>query len=360
MNRVFNFNPGPSTLPLSVLEKAQEEFLNYKGTGMSVMEISHRSTEFEAIIYNAEALFKELAGVGNEYRVLFIQGGASLQFDMIPLNFLGNKTADYAVTGSFAEKAFKEAQKIGNAQVVATTEADNYNRIPAQQELNLSKDAAYLHITTNNTIYGTQWHYIPETDDVPLVADMSSDILSRPLDYNKFSFIYAGAQKNLGPSGVAVVLIHQDLLAKIPQTVPSMLRYDIYAKNDSLYNTPPSFSIYLVEQMLAWIKESGGLDAMGRHNKDKAAMIYEAIDNSDGFYRGHAQKDSRSLMNITFNLSHEELVPEFIAEAKTKGLVGLKGHRSVGGMRASVYNAMSQEGCEKLAFFMQDFRKRNR
>lgn len=359
MSRVFNFNPGPSMLPLPVLEKAQSEFLDYKGTGMSVMEISHRSKEFEAVVHGAESLFKELAGVGDDYRVLFIQGGASLQFSMIPLNFLGDRSADYVVTGSFAEKAYKEAKKTGTVRVAATSEAENYARIPGQKELELDGSAAYLHITTNNTIYGTEWHYIPETNGVPLVADMSSDILAGPLDYSKFDLIYAGAQKNLGPSGVTVVLIRTSLLEQIIPSLPSMLRYDTYAKNDSLYNTPPTFGIYMMGLVLEWIKENGGLSAMGRHNREKAALIYDAIDNSGGFYSGHAQADSRSLMNITFRLPAEDMEKQFIAEAAAAGLVGLKGHRSVGGMRASVYNAMSREGCEHLASFMETFRKRN-
>lgn len=360
MERVFNFNPGPSTLPLPVLEKAQGELLNYKGTGMSVMEMSHRSKEFEAIAHSAEALFKELAGVGEDYRVLFLQGGASLQFNMIPLNFLtSGKTADYVVTGSFAEKAWKEAKKTGSANAAASTEQENYRRVPRQEELRFSNDAAYAHITTNNTIYGTQWHYIPETGGIPLVADMSSDILSRPLDYNRFALVYAGAQKNLGPSGVTLVMIRKDLLQAVPDTLPSMLRYDIFAKNDSLYNTPPTFALYMLELMLQWLKNSGGLPAIGKHNEEKAALIYEAIDASGGFYTGHAAKDSRSLMNITFRLPDEETEKAFVKEAAAAGLVGLKGHRSVGGMRASVYNAMSREGCETLAAFMHKFRMKH-
>jgi phosphoserine aminotransferase len=357
--RIFNFNPGPSTLPLSVLETVQAELLNYRDTGMSVMEISHRSKEFEEIIHGAEVLFKELAGVGDDYRVLFIQGGASLQFDMIPMNFLAaDKTADYVLTGSFAEKAWQEAQKLGLARIAATSKEEKYSRIPRQDEISPSEDSAYLHITTNNTIYGTQWHYIPESD-VPLIADMSSDIFSGPLDYGRFAMIYAGAQKNLGPSGVAVVMIRKDLLSRVPDTLPSMLRYDIYADNDSLYNTPPSFSVYMIWLVLQWIRDIGGLEAVGRHNREKAALIYDAIDGSSGFYTGHAREDSRSLMNITFRLPGEELEKLFLRQAGEAGLVGLKGHRSVGGMRASVYNAMSREGCEKLASFMTEFRQKN-
>ena len=357
MNRVYNFNPGPAVLPLAVLEKAHATFLNYQNTGMSVLEISHRSQEFEEIIYGAEALFKELAGVSDDYRVLFLQGGASLQFSMVPLNFLHNKSADYVLTGQFAEKASEEARKIGKIQVAATTAADNFNRIPSQAELELDGKAAYLHITTNNTIFGTEWHYIPETSGVPLIADMSSDIFSRPLDYNKFALVYAGAQKNLGPAGVTVVLIRKELLEQVPSALPSMLRYDVYAKNDSLYNTPPTFGIYLLKLVLEWLKEMGGLAAMGKFNAEKAALIYEEIDCSNSFYQGHAQQDSRSLMNITFRLPTAELEKQFLTQASAAKLVGLKGHRSVGGMRASVYNAMSREGCEKLAQFMETFRK---
>lgn len=357
MSRVYNFNPGPAVLPLPVLEKAHSTFLNYQGTGMSLLEMSHRSKEFEAIIYGAEALFKELAGVGDDYRVLFLQGGASLQFSMIPLNFLANKSADYVLTGLFAEKAYEEAKKVGAIQVAATTAADNFTRIPRQDELSLNKNAAYLHITTNNTIFGTEWHYIPETNGVPLIADMSSDIFARPLDYNKFSLIYAGAQKNLGPAGVTVVLIRKNLLEQVPSSLSSMLRYDIYAKNDSLYNTPPTFAIYIVKLVLEWLKDKGGLASMGKINTEKAALVYAAIDNSNGFYQGHAQEGSRSLMNITFRLPTEELEEKFLAQAAAAELVGLKGHRSVGGMRASVYNALGREGCEKLAIFMESFRK---
>ncbi|EEG77604.1 3-phosphoserine/phosphohydroxythreonine transaminase [Dethiobacter alkaliphilus] len=358
--RVFNFNPGPSTLPLSVLQEAQNELIDYRGCGMSVMEMSHRSKDFEAIVHSAENTFKELAGIGDDYRVLFLQGGASLQFDMIPMTFLQEgKSADYVVTGSFAEKAYKEAKKIGTVKAAANLAEENHRRIPQQDELELDPSAAYVHITTNNTIFGTQWHYTPQTNGVPLVADMSSDILSRPMDYNQYDLIYAGAQKNLGPSGVTVVVIRQELLKQVPETLPSMLRYDLFAKNDSLYNTPPAFGIYMIDLMLEWLKDAGGLEAMGRHNMEKAALIYHAIDNSNGFYSGHAAKDSRSQMNITFRLPSEELDKAFIQEAAAQNLTGLKGHRSVGGMRASVYNAMSREGCQKLADFMTEFQKKN-
>ncbi|HZK25715.1 MAG TPA: 3-phosphoserine/phosphohydroxythreonine transaminase [Oscillospiraceae bacterium] len=358
-NRVYNFNPGPATLPLTVLQQAQAELLNYKGTGMSILEMSHRAKEFDEIVLGTEALFKELTGLGDDYRVLFCQGGASQQFAMLPLNFLTQgKSADYLITGSFADKAFKEAKKIGSAQIAATTADDKHNRIPTQEELTLQREAAYVHLTTNNTIYGTEWHYIPQTD-APLVADMSSDILSRPWEYQKFALIYAGAQKNLGPAGVTVVLIRQDMLSDINAALPTMFNYDTFASKNSMYNTPPTFSIYLLQLVLKWVQAQGGLTVLGQQNKEKAALLYEALDEDD-FYRGHAQVESRSLMNVTFRLPNEELEKAFVAAAAEIGLAGLKGHRSVGGIRASIYNAMSPQGCETLASFMHDFKKRNR
>jgi phosphoserine aminotransferase len=358
--RVYNFNPGPSTLPLPVLEQAQTELLDYKGTGMSVMELSHRSREYEAIVHSAEALFKKLAGVGDQFRVLFMQGGASMQFALVPLNFLpAGASADYIITGGFAQKAFEDAQKTGRARTAATTEPENFRRLPSQEEISLSGEAAYVHITSNNTLYGTQWHSYPDTGDVPLIADMSSDLFCRPFDAGRFSLIYAGAQKNLGPAGVTVVLIRKSMLEKVPRTLPAMLRYDLHAANNSLYNTPPSFSLYMVELVLRWLDEQGGLVAIARHNEEKAGYIYRAIDNSDGFYSGHAAKEHRSLMNVTFRLPSEELEKAFLAEAASRRLVGLKGHRSVGGLRASIYNAMSKEGCLLLAEVMNDFRRRS-
>lgn len=358
--RVFNFNPGPAVLPLPVLEQAQRELLNINNSGMSVLEISHRSKDYEAINAGAEALIKELLNVPDNYRVLFLQGGASTQFAAVPLNLLpSDSTADYILTGSWAEKAFQEASKFGNAKVAASTKDDNYTRIPTAAEIKLSENPAYVHLCSNNTIFGTQWQTFPDFGSIPLIADMSSDIMSRPFDVSKFALIYAGAQKNLGPAGVTVVIIRKDLLENIPTSIPTMLRYDIHAKNDSLYNTPPAFSVYMVNLVLQWIKDNGGLAAMQQHNAAKAALIYDAIDNSNGFYRGHAQIDSRSLMNITFRLPSEDLEKAFAAEATKKGLIGLKGHRSVGGIRASVYNAMSLEGCQALAAFMQEFKQQN-
>jgi len=360
LQRVYNFNPGPATLPLEVLEEAQKELLDYAGTGMSVMEISHRSKEFDAIITEAQTLVKELLGLGDSHKVLFLQGGASTQFFMIPMNFLpAGATADYIITGSFAQKAYKEAVKIGDVHIAASSKETNFDRIVDPDEIKLSDSPAYVHITSNNTIYGTQWKAFPDFGDVPLVADMSSDILSYPFDADKFALIYAGAQKNLGPAGVTLVIVRNDMLEKVPESLPSMLRYDLLAEKNSLYNTPPTFSIYMTSLVLKWIKKNGGLAAMQKRNEEKAALLYEAVDRSEGFYKGHAQKESRSLMNVTFRLSSEELEKKFIQEAAAKGLVGVKGHRSVGGIRASIYNAMSKEGCAALAQFMDDFRKAN-
>lgn len=359
--RIFNFNAGPATLPLEVLQEAQAELLNYKESGMSILEISHRSKPYEEVNRQAEADMKELLGLGDNYRVLFLQGGASTQFAAIPMNFLPQgATADYILTGAWSEKALKEAQLLGgNTHVAATTAEGNYQRIPAASEIALSDKPAYVHITSNNTIFGTQWQQFPSFGDIPLMADMSSDILSRPFDASKFALIYAGAQKNLGPSGVTVVVIRQDLLERCPKNIPTMLRYDIHAKKDSLYNTPPSFSVYMVHLVLKWLKKNGGLTAMAARNEAKAKLIYDTIDAAPDFFRGHAAKDSRSLMNITFRLPSEELEKQFVAEATAAGLGGLKGHRSVGGLRASVYNAMPAAGCQALADFMREFQRKN-
>lgn len=360
MERIFNFNAGPATLPLVVLEEARSELLNFKGTGMSVMENSHRTKEYEAINSEAEALVKELLGVPENYRVLFLQGGASTQFAAVPMNLVSaDSHADYILTGAWAEKAYKEASKFIKTNVAASTKEENYTRIPRIDEIKVSKGPAYVHLCSNNTIFGTQWQSFPDLGDVPLVADMSSDILSRRFDVSKFALIYAGAQKNLGPAGVTVVIIRKDLLEGIPSSIPSMLRYDIHAKNDSLYNTPPTFSVYMVNLVLRWLKNNGGLAAAEKRNAEKAALIYEAIDNSAGYYRGHALKDSRSIMNITFRLPSEELEKTFAAEATKQGMIGLKGHRSVGGIRASVYNAMRVEGCTALVDFMKAFQSKN-
>lgn len=358
--RIFNFNPGPAQLPLSILEEAQKDLLNYKGTGMSVMEISHRSKPFEEIILGAEALLKELLQIPENYRVLFIGMGATGQFNMVPMNYLvDGKVGNYVVSGSFANKAYKEADKIGPTHIAASTKELNFARVANQDEIAISENAAYLHITSNNTIFGTQWKEYPETGDVPLIADMSSDILSKKIDVSKFALIYAGAQKNLGPAGAAVIIVREDMIEKSNQNLPTMLRYDTYAKNDSLYNTPASFTIYMIKLMLEWVKAEGGLDVIEKRNEEKAALVYDTIDNSNGFYKGHAEPGSRSLMNITFRLPNEDLEKQFVAEAAKVGLGGLKGHREVGGIRASIYNAMPVEGCRKLADFMKEFQAKN-
>ena len=358
---VYNFNAGPAILPPAVLSQAQEELRDYGGVGISVMEMSHRSKEFEAINGEAEARIKRLLGVAGGYRALFLQGGASTQFAMVPLNFLpADRVADYIITGTWAEKARDDAQKLGQVHIAASTEAEQYRRVPRQDEIQLSDNPAYVHMTTNNTIYGTQWHTLPDVGDRLLVADMSSDIMSRPFDLTKFGLVYAGAQKNLGPSGVTVVLVREDWLEQAPKTLPAMLRYATHAKNNSLYNTPPTFGIYMLNLVLGWIESQGGLAGMAQHNERKAAIVYAAIDGSDGFYRGHAEQGSRSQMNITFRLPSEELEKQFVAAAQKQGMIGLAGHRSVGGIRASVYNAMSIEGVEALASLMRDFAGQNR
>ncbi|MBB5335646.1 3-phosphoserine/phosphohydroxythreonine transaminase [Pectinatus brassicae] len=359
-NRVYNFNPGPAILPLEVLKEAQSELLNFNNSGMSVMEISHRSPEYDEVHNKAKADIKELMGLGDDYEVLFIQGGASTEFAMIPMNFaLDGKKGNYVLSGSFSTKAYQEAEIQGVGVVAGSSKENNFRNIPKQDEIKLSADAAYLHICYNNTIYGTEYHYIPETHGVPLIADMSSDMLSRPLDFSRFSLIYAGVQKNLGPAGVTLVVVKKSFIENSPENIPTMLRYNTYSKKNSLYNTPPAFGIYMVGKVAAWIKKQGGLQAMAEKNAQKAALLYDAIDNSNGFYKGHADKDSRSFMNVTFRLANEELEAKFVAEAKKQQLCGIKGHRSVGGMRASIYNAMPYEGVKALADFMLKFKEEN-
>ena len=354
-DRVFNFNPGPSTLPLEVLKIIQNELLDYRGTGMSIIESSHRSPEFDEINEAAISLVREIFGLDDKYHVVFLTGGASQQFFQIPMNFLaGGKTGAYADTGTWSTKAIKEANIVAKAHVAFNGKAVDYKHIPTQDELDIPAEAAFLHITTNNTIKGTQYHYLPETNGVPLIADMSSDIASRRLDYSKFAMFYAGSQKNLGASGTTLVVIHDDLLQKSIDDLPTLLNY-----KTSLYNTPPSFSVYVVKLMLEWIKGQGGLQGIEKTNEKKKDMIYGIIDNNPDFFKGAVEKASRSWMNITLRLPSEELEKKFIADAKTAGFVGLKGHRSVGGVRVSVYNAMPLEGTEKLAQFMEDFKKKN-
>lgn len=359
-SRVYNFSPGPAILPLEVLEEAQQELLNYHNTGMSILEMSHRGKDYEAIQNETETLFKELLNAPSDYRVLFMGGGASAQFAITAMNFLTEGTeADYIVTGSFAAKAQEEAARIGKANIAATTKDTNFNRLPGMNEIKLSKSPVYIHMTSNNTIYGTQWQEMPDFKGIPLIADMSSDILSRPFDISKFGLIYAGAQKNLGPAGVTVVLISPEMLAKANKKIPVIFQYGVFAENNSLYNTPAAFAIYIINLVLKWVKKNGGLTAMEKRNREKAKLIYDAIDNSNGFYKGHSQKEYRSMMNVTFRLPNEELEGAFVSEAKKFNLVGIKGHRSVGGMRASIYNAMPLEGCKQLAELMKDFAKKN-
>ncbi len=359
-NRVYNFNPGPAILPEPVLKEVQENLLALPGVGMSILEISHRSSTFENILNETINNLKKLANIPENYKILFLGGGASLQFSMVPLNLMPPKNkADYIVTGSWSKKAVKEAKRVGAVNIAASTEDENFKRIPRQDELKLDPDAAYVHYTSNNTIYGTEWNYIPEVGNVPLVCDMSSDIFSYPFDVSKFGLIYAGVQKNLGPAGVTLVIIREDLLERSQDTLHTMLNYKIHAENNSLYNTPPVFAIYIVGLVAKWLLNLGGLEAITKLNDEKAKLIYDAIDNSNGFYKGHAEKDSRSKMNITFRLPSEELEKKFVKEATEQGLVGLKGHRSVGGLRASVYNAFPIEGAKALVEFMKDFQNKN-
>lgn len=357
--RIFNFSAGPAVLPVPVLEQAQRDMLSLPGVGMSVMEISHRSKTFDEIINSAESGLRELMGIPNNYHVLFLQGGASLQFSMVPMNLLpADGVADYILTGSWGKKAVKEAKKVGAVNIAATMADGGFNRIPTQEELNLSPQASYVHITTNETIEGVEWKGEPSVGDVPLIADASSDILSHAIPVEKYALIYAGAQKNMGPSGVTLVILRDDLLQKVPEGLHTMLDYKIHVENKSLYNTPNTWGIYIIRLVCDWLREKGGLGAMERENEQKAQLLYNAIDSTD-FYRGHAEPDCRSIMNVTFRLPSEDLEKKFTAEATAKGLDGLKGHRSVGGIRASIYNAFPLAGVEALVSFMKDFERAN-
>lgn len=358
VKRVYNFNPGPATLPLQVLEKAQAELVDYKGTGMSILETSHRSKEFDDVINEASSLLKEIYGVPEGYKILWLQGGASTQFYMIPANLmLPEKGSDYINTGTWSKKAIKEGKLFGDVNVVATSEEKTFNYIP--KDIIFNPDASYVHITSNNTIYGTQWQEYPDTGNVPLLCDMSSDILSRKVDVSKFGMIYAGAQKNMGPAGVTTIIIREDLIERGKDDLPTMMKYKTHADKNSLFNTPSCFSIYLCKLVLEWVKENGGVTGMEARNREKANMLYNLIDESGGFYKGHAEKDSRSMMNITYRLPSEELEAKCVADGKTRDLIGLKGHRSVGGMRASIYNAMPVEGVKKLCEFLKEFQGSN-
>lgn len=354
-DRIYNFNPGPAALPLSVLEEIQQNFLDFSGSGMSVTEISHRSKHFDDVINDAVARTKRLLDLDDSFHVLFLQGGASMQFAMIPMNFLaGNSSADYVDTGTWSSKAAKEAEIQGKTiNVVASSADKNYSYIP--QDIKFNADAVFVHITSNNTIEGTGWAELPDTKGVPIICDMSSDIMSKPMDAQKFGMFYAGAQKNVGPAGVCLVVIRQDMLDRVPDSVPTMLRYDTYAAKNSLYNTPPCFAIYVLDLVLKWLEDTvGGLDKMAALNQKKAALLYDFMD-AGGFYRATAQVDSRSLMNITFRLPNEDLEQQFVRQTQQQGLAGLKGHRSVGGCRASLYNAVPLEAVESLVGFMKTF-----
>ena len=359
--RVHNFNAGPSVLPMPVLETAQSEMLDWHGSGMSVMEMSHRSKEYESIIQTAEADLRELMGIPANYKVVFVQGGATLQFAMIPMNFRpAGASADYIVTGSWSKTALKEAQKLGQSCVAFSGDADNFSRLPQDGELKLDPQAAYVHFCHNETIHGVEFKTEPKTaSGVPVICDMSSDFLSQPVDVSKYDMIYAGAQKNAGPSGVVVAIIKEDLLARVPEKLPALLDYKVLAESGSMHNTPPCYTIYMVGLVLQWLKGLGGLDAMYKINQEKAAIVYDTIDQSGGFYRGHAKPEARSIMNIPFRLPNEELEDQFVKEAKKAELIGLKGHRSVGGLRASVYNALPMESAKALAAFMVEFQRKN-
>ncbi|MFC1852248.1 3-phosphoserine/phosphohydroxythreonine transaminase [candidate division CSSED10-310 bacterium] len=360
MARLFNFNPGPAALPLEALEKLQANIVEYKDAGMSILEMSHRSPEYSEIHAQTKERLRSIFGIPDNFEILFLGGGATLQFGMIPMNFLdGDKTADYIITGSWSKKAYNDAKLFGKANVAASSAEENFSRIPTQDELNLSENAVYVHLTSNNTIAGTQWKTFPDTGSVPIIADMSSDILSKRIDFSKFGVIYAGAQKNLGPAGVTLVIMRKDVLDKAKDGLPAYLSYKTHAPKDSLYNTPPVFGIYVMYLVLEWIEGQGGLAAVEKVNEAKGQLLYGAMDEDPEFFRGTVEKESRSLMNVTIRLPSEELEKTFIAQAREAGLHGLKGHRSVGGIRVSMYNASPLAGIDKLVDFMKDFRKQN-
>ena len=355
VKRAYNFNPGPSALPLSVLEKVKEELLDYRGTGMSVLEISHRSKEFENVINDVNELLRKICNIPSEYKVLWLQGGSSTQFYTIPANLmLKGKPAEYVNTGSWSKKAIKEAKFYGDVNVVASSEDKNFSYIPSNVSFN--DNISFAHITSNNTIYGTQWQNYPATGDAPLVSDMCSDFLSRAVDIKKFGVLYASAQKNLGPAGVTVVIVREDLVDR-GKNLPTMISYKTHAEKNSLYNTPPCFNIYVCKLVLEWISSVGGLNEIEKRNKKKSSIVYGLIDKSNGFYKGHAEPNSRSNMNVTFRLPSEELEAECVSQAKGKGFVGIKGHKSVGGMRISLYNAVEIEAAESVSEFLKEFQE---
>ncbi|GBD89676.1 phosphoserine aminotransferase [bacterium BMS3Abin04] len=358
--RAYNFNAGPAVLPEEVLREAQENLYSYPGAGMSVMEMSHRSKEYNDIFVGAQNDLRKLLNIGDNYSVLFLQGGATLQFSMIPLNLMPpNNKADYINTGAWSKKAIKEAKRVGIVNVVASSEDTNFNRIPKQNELKLTPDASYVHFTSNNTIMGTEFKTEPEVGNVPLVCDTSSDMLHKKIDVNKYALIYAGAQKNMGPAGATLVIIRNDMLERSSDDLHTYLNYKVHQSKNSLYNTPPAFTVYVIGLVYKWLLNMGGLDVMYKRNLEKADILYSFIDESDGYYKGHAAKEDRSLMNVTFRMPNEDLEKKFVAEALEKGFVGLKGHRSVGGLRASIYNAFPKAGVEALVEFMKDFKAKN-
>ncbi len=358
MSRVYNFSAGPAALPEEVLQRAADEMLEYGDSGQSVMEMSHRSKEYQAIIDSAESLLREIMSIPDNYKVLFLQGGASSQFAMIPLNLMTTGKADFIVTGQWANKAYQEASRYGDCKIVASSKDKTFSYIPEIDNSEFRPDASYVHICQNNTIYGTRFSDIPETGNVPLIADMSSCILSEPVDVSKYAVIYAGAQKNMGPAGLTVVIIREDLIGNARETTPTMFNYQIHADNGSMYNTPPTYGIYILKLVLEWVKSKGGLSAMKEYNEKKAAVLYDYLDSS-ALFSATVQGRDRSLMNVPCVTGNEELDAKFVSEAKKAGFINIKGHRSVGGMRASIYNAMSMEGVEKLVAFMKKFEAEN-
>ena len=358
--RIYNFSAGPAVLPVPVLERARQEMLSLGGIGMSVMEISHRSKHFAPVLAAAESGIRELLDVPENYHILFLQGGASLQFSMVPMNLLGGpRTADYVTTGAWGKKAVVEAKKCGIVNVVYSGEDNGFCTVPEAGSLRFTPGAAYVHYTSNETIEGVEFDYELEADGIPVVCDASSDILSRPIDVSRYALIYAGAQKNIGPSGITLVIVRDDMLDRSPSTLPSMLNYKLFAEHHSMLNTPNTWGIYLVSLVCDWLRDKGGVAGISTINREKAAVLYDAIDSSDGFYSGHAAREARSLMNVTYRLPSEELDARFCDEATRHGLDGLKGHRTVGGIRASIYNAFPREGVDVLVDFMKDFASRN-
>jgi phosphoserine aminotransferase len=357
VHRVLNFSAGPAVMPMSVLEEIQRDLVSLPGVGMSILEVSHRSEAFESILAQVEADIRTLANMPSDYKVLFLQGGASMQFSMVPMNLLApGATADYIDSGSWADKAIKEAKKVGTVNIAATTKGENYSRVPRQNELKLTPGAAYVHMTSNNTIEGTEFKELPSVGDAPLVSDTSSDMFSRPIDVAKHALMYSGAQKNMGPAGVTVVIVRDDMLQRSQKSLPTMLSYAVHAENGSMYNTPPAFGVYAVGLVMKWLLAQGGLARIAIANERKAGKLYAEIDRT-GFYRGTAHKECRSLMNVTFRLPTEDLEKQFIKESTAAGLDGLKGHRSVGGMRASIYNAFPEDGVDTLVAFMREFER---